>query len=168
MEKFIQLLKKIFILPPLPMLIIALFGYTLIIIVATIPIEIDAIRYLLYFSSAYALIITITGFPHLKRFIKKVRRYVEAHLFMKRFKSTKIGSRFLDDVRFRTEISLYQGLLINTLYIAMKMFSGIYYRSVWFIALAFYYILLVVMRVMLLRKGKKEPRAYDRRTVALS
>ncbi|MCM1148675.1 MAG: hypothetical protein NC319_01130 [Butyricicoccus sp.] len=37
----------------------------------------------------------------------------------------------------------------------MKLFSGIYYRSVWFIALACYYSLLAVMRLMLLRGEKK-------------
>lgn len=37
----------------------------------------------------------------------------------------------------------------------MKLFSGIYYRSVWFIALAFYYVLLAMMRFLLLRRGRK-------------
>lgn len=40
------------------------------------------------------------------------------------------------------------------MYIAIKLFSGIYYRSVWFIALAIYYILLAVMRFILLHKSK--------------
>lgn len=59
------------------------------------------------------------------------------------------------DVRFRTEMSLYVSLFINLLYIAIKLFSGIYYRSVWFIALAVYYILLAVIRFILLHKSKK-------------
>ena len=36
----------------------------------------------------------------------------------------------------------------------MKMLSGIYYRSVWFVSIAVYYILLAVMRLVLVRKGK--------------
>lgn len=40
------------------------------------------------------------------------------------------------------------------MYIAIKLFSGIYYRSVWFIVLAIYYILLAVMRFILLHKSK--------------
>ena len=35
------------------------------------------------------------------------------------------------------------------------MFSGIYYRSVWFAALAIYYILLAAMRFMLIRRKKR-------------
>lgn len=58
------------------------------------------------------------------------------------------------DVRFRTELALYGGLFINFLYIGMKLFSGIYYRSLWFVALAGYYILLAVMRFILLHRGK--------------
>ena len=37
----------------------------------------------------------------------------------------------------------------------MKLFSGIYYRSVWFISLSVYYVLLAIMRFLLLRRGKR-------------
>ncbi len=57
----------------------------------------------------------------------------------------------MTDVRFRTGVSLGQGLFINLFYIAIKLFSGIYYRSTWFIALAAYYALLAVLRFMLVR-----------------
>ena len=36
----------------------------------------------------------------------------------------------------------------------MKLVSGIYYRSVWFISIAVYYILLAFMRFLLFRRGK--------------
>ena len=155
MEWFKQLLKRIFFLPPLLTVVIALSGYAFVIIVAAFHIEIPAIQYLSYVCSAYALIVTITGFPHWIAFAKAVKQYVHEHPLMRKLRNTSIGRRFFDDVRFRTEISLYQGLFINLLYIAMKMFSGIYYRSFWFIALAIYYILLAVMRFMLLRRSKK-------------
>lgn len=73
---------------------------------------------------------------------------------MEKLSNTSLGTRFLKDVRFRTEISLYMGFVINLLYIVMKMASGIYYRSVWFISVAVYYILLAVMRFLLFRRGK--------------
>ena len=156
MKRFKQFLKRIFFLSPLLTVVIALFGYAFVIVVAAFHIEIPAIQYISYVCSAYALIITITGFPHWIAFAKAVKQYIHEHPLMRKLKSTSIGSRFFDDVRFRTEISLYQGLFINLLYIAMKMFSGIYYRSFWFIALAIYYILLAVMRFMLLRRSKKK------------
>lgn len=46
------------------------------------------------------------------------------------------------------------GFFINLLYIVMKMASGIYYHSVWFISVAVYYILLAFMRFLLFRRGK--------------
>lgn len=156
MEKCKQILKKIFFLPPFPTVLLALFGYGFVLAVAIFEIAIPILQYLSYICSAYALIITITGFPYVIAFSKSVKRYINEHSLMKKLQSTAIGERFFNDVRFRTEISLYQGLFINLLYIAMKLFSGIYYRSVWFISLAVYYILLAVMRLLLLRRGKRK------------
>ncbi len=74
---------------------------------------------------------------------------------MKRLKEilkTVIEEQFLSDIRFRTGLSLRQNFFINLLYIAMKMTAGIYYGSVWFIALALYYTLLAMIRLMLLHR----------------
>ena len=155
MEKFKWVLKRIFFLPPIPTLAFALFGYTFIILTATLPITVPAVQYASYACSAYALVVTVTGFPHFLAFIKRIRQRVSEHPLMQKLKSTSIGGRYFSDVRFRSEVSLYQGLFINLLYIAMKLLSGIYYRSVWFIALAIYYLLLAAMRFLLLR-GERE------------
>ena len=156
MESFKRLLKKIFVLPPLPTVLIAVLGYAFVILVSALQIDIPALRYLSYTCSAYALIITITGFPHFLAFINAVKRYIREHPLMRKLQGTAIGSRYFSDVRFRTEISLYQGLVINLLYIALKLFSGVRYRSYWFIALAIYYILLAFMRFLLLRRGREK------------
>lgn len=154
MDRFKKMLRKIFFLPPLPTVLIAVFGFGFIIAVAAFKIEIPALEYLSYFSSAYALTITITGFPHFIRFAKSLKRRVSELPLIKKIRGTTLGERFFGDVRFRTEVNLYGSLIINFLYIAIKLFSGIYYRSVWFIALAVYYILLAVMRFILLHKNK--------------
>ena len=155
MERFKQLLKRVFCLPPMPTVIIAALGYGFVLAVAILPISVPAIQIASYVCSAYALIITITGIPHFLRGVRAIRDRVNAHPLMEKLRDTAFGQRFLGDIRFRTEISLYQGLLVNLLYIAMKLFSGLYYRSYWFIALALYYILLAVMRFLLLRRGKR-------------
>ena len=57
-------------------------------------------------------------------------------------------------MRFFAQKSRYRvqgGLIVNLLYVALNLFSGIRYRSTWFIALAFYYMLLSVMRAVLVR-----------------
>lgn len=155
MERFKRILRKIFFLPPLPTVLAAVFGFGLVLAVAIFKIEIPAVQYISYIASAYALIITITAFPRFKGFVRSTKQNVMESAFMKKIRSTKLGGRFFDDVRFRTELSLYIGLSVNFLYIAIKLFSGIYYRSVWFISLAAYYILLAVMRFILLHKSKK-------------
>lgn len=155
MDKLPQILKRIFFLPPLLTIVIALFGYTFVVVVAVFHIQNPAIQYLSYVCSAYALIITITGIHHLTAFVRSVRQHIDKHPLMEKILSIPLGNRFLKDVRFRAQISLYQGFVINLLYIVMKMVSGIYYRSIWFISIAIYYILLAIMRFMLLRRGKK-------------
>lgn len=150
MEKCRRIFKKIFFLKPLPTVLVAILGYGLIILVFALEINIPAMQYLSYLCSAYALIVTITGLPHFITFAKRVKQRFCESRFMQKVQRTKLGRRFFRDVRFRTEISLYQGLVINLLYIGMKLFSGIHYRSYWFIALAVYYLLLVIMRVLLL------------------
>lgn len=82
--------------------------------------------------------------------------------------------RYLREGMFRTEISLYPGLLINLFYAGIKLFSGVCYRSVWFGTLAVYYILLAVMRFSLLHHvrtkgiGKEKQRIYISGNVDLS
>lgn len=161
MEKFKIIIKKILFLPPLPTLFAALFGYGFVLAVATFNIEIYPVQIISYLFSAYALVVTITGFPHIISLAKRIKKYISEHPLMIKFKNTKLGAKYLNDLNFRTEISLYFGLFINLLYIGMNIFSGIRYRAVWFISLAFYYILLAVMRYMLLRKGKNEHNLYN-------
>lgn len=155
MKRFIWILKKILFLPPIPTTAVAVTGYTLIILTAALRISVPFIQYLAYLSSAYALAVTITGFPYFVHFVKSTKALVKKHPLAIKLQNTSVGKRFFSDVRFRTELSLYQGLLINLLYIAVKLFSGIYYHSLWFIALAFYYILLAAMRILLLHQRKK-------------
>lgn len=155
MERFKKMLLKIFFLPPIPTLLAAVFGFGFVIAVAAFKIEIPALQYLSYISSAYALTVSVTAFPRFIRFTGSLKKRVSEYSLIKKIGGTTLGKRFFSDVRFRTEVNLYVSLFINFLYIAIKLFSGIYYRSVWFIALAVYYILLAVMRFILLHKNKK-------------
>ena len=150
MNKLLCILKKIFCLPPLATLLAALTGYTLIIIVAAFDIKIYVIQYIAYVVSAYALIVTITGFPYLKAMAQRIKRYVSDHPIVKGVRSTKLGAKYYSDMRFRAKVSLCISFVINLLYIVMKIFSGIYYHSAWFISLAVYYILIAVMRLILM------------------
>ncbi len=142
-----RLLKNIFFLPPVPTLLIAIPSYGLVIYALAGENVNPAAAYVSYFLSAYALIITITGMTGIVRFI---RRGINEHPLVRKMMGIPLVSRYVKEDLFRAEAALYQGFFINLLYAGIKMFSGIFYSSVWFITLAFYYFLLAAMRASLL------------------
>ena len=64
---------------------------------------------------------------------------------------TPVVKRYLTDVSFSMNVSLYRSLGLNVFYAVSKLGFGIYYRSAWFVILAAYYLLLAIMRFSLLR-----------------
>lgn len=148
METFKGIMKKFFFLPPFHTVIIALPSFLLVIYALSADTGNEVLSYVAYTVSAYAMCIVSTG---CFRIVRLARLGINDHPLVRTIVSHPLGKRFLKDVSFRTEISLYQGVLINLLYVAIKLGSGIYYRSAWFISLAGYYSLLVVMRFFLLR-----------------
>ena len=147
MERIKKSLKRIFFLPPVPTLIISVPAYLLVIYALSGEIVNPAAVYLSYLLSAYALIITVTG---IIRAVGLVRRGMDKNPFVRKMLDHPLVDRYLKEDLFRAEAALYQGFFINLLYAGIKMFTGIFYRSVWFITLAVYYILLALMRASLL------------------
>lgn len=76
MDRFKKILQKIFFLPPLSMVLVAVFGFGFAIAVSAFQIENSALEYLSYIFSTYAMIIAITGFPYLIAFVKRIKRRV--------------------------------------------------------------------------------------------
>jgi hypothetical protein len=68
----------------------------------------------------------------------------------------------MTDMVFRTHISLYASLTINLLYVGVNVLSFLLYRSMWFVVLAGYYMILSVMRFLLLRYARKTGIGKDR------
>lgn len=161
-QRIMDILKKIFKLPPVPTLLVAVPSFALVIyVLANNGMENMPVSYAAYILSAYALVITGTGIAGI---VKWLRDGIENHPLIKRALEIPLLKKYLKEVSFRTETSLYQGLFINLLYAALKFGSGVYYRSVWFVALAFYYFLLAVMRFSLLhyvRKHKSNDKAAE-------
>lgn len=90
-------------------------------------------------------------------------------VFPKRYKAIRqkiydnpLGNRYMTDMAFRTHISLYSSLAINILYVGVNVLSFIMYRSMWFVCLAVYYMILAVMRFLLARYGRKSGIGTDR------
>lgn len=152
MQKCMKILRKFFLLPPIPTLLISVPSYVLV-IYALAGEDVDpVISYASYFFSAYAFIITITGIVGIVRF---VRRGIEGHPLVRKIRGISMVDRYLREDTFRAETALYQGFLINLFYAGVKLSSGICYKSVWFVTLAVYYILLAIMRASLLHYVRK-------------
>lgn len=140
MERVKQFLDKI-LFPRLAVVIISvLAGCALLFYTFWSGNEYSAVAYISYVLSAYALIVVcarITRIPK-EGFMAALHRNEYIH-------------RYLADIPFKTQVSLYLSLGLNLVFVAMKLFFGVYYRSVWFGTLAAYYIMLAIMRFLLLR-----------------
>ena len=102
------------------------------------------VAYLSYVLSAYALTVVCA------RMTRIPKESIKAALHRNQY-----VHRYLTDIPFKAHVSLYLSLGINLLFVAIKLFYGVYYRSVWFGTLAVYYILLAVMRFLLLRHVRR-------------
>lgn len=58
-------------------------------------------------------------------------------------------------MRIRVRASLLGSVSLNLAYVVSLIASGIFFRALWFYALAAYYILLIIMRVFLIRETAK-------------
>lgn len=119
----------------------------------------STLTYMIYCMSAYCLTIWILPLPRLFRKAKANTMY--------RLTGTVFGGKYIGDLAFRGSVSIYQGMIVNFLYVVFRIFIGIRYASVWFITIAIYYLLLGVMRLSLIlsyrnRNVKSELRCYRR------
>ncbi len=80
---------------------------------------------------------------------------------MRRFFSSikKTVLRLYKDPIERTEFFLKTGLFMNFAYTLFGVFTGLFYKSVWFAGTAIYYIMLCVLKFYLLRQGFGIPKS---------
>lgn len=116
----------------------------LLVCIFSLDIRYNVLAYLSYVLSAYTMItICLTVY----KYIKKGIAIIES--------KNKHVNRYLNDVSFRTHVSLYTSLVINAVYAIAKFFSGIFYHSAWFGSIAVYYFCLGLMHFMLLRHANR-------------
>ena len=157
MESIKRIIKKIFCLPPLPTVLIAVPSFVFVFVMLGLQ-EHGVLAYIAYGLSAYAMVIFITGTT---KIIRTVRQGIGELKVVKKIRANPVGERLLGDDTFRAEISLRGGLGMNFLYAALNLFSGIRYHSTWFAALSAYYALLCVMRILLITQVRRAPAGQD-------
>lgn len=100
------------------------------------------IAYVAYVLAFYTVLVLCLFFAlTLPKKYKEIKQKVYAN---------PLGNKYMTDAAFKVRISLYSSLAINLVYSAFKLFSGIFYSSLWIGAIAIYYILLSVIRFLLL------------------
>lgn len=146
MRRFVKALERLFVLPLWACALIAAPAAAWLIWVFLTGRDETLCGYASFFFSAYALSACCASLP---RAIHKWRQNGAVGRVMK----TPFVEKMRSDALLRAKTALYSSLGINLLYAAVKMVSGLLYRSHWFGALAVYYLLLSLMRFALVRRG---------------
>lgn len=144
--------------PPLLTVLIAVPSFGLLIYVFASGLEEHWLAYVSYGLSAWALTIVSLRIPDI---IHAFRTGFAEHPQVTRVMESDLGRRYRGDALFRAEVSLYAGLCVNLLYALVKAVFGVMFRSLWFGALAAYYLLLALMRFALAHHVLRSPAGQD-------
>ena len=144
MDLLKKVMKKILFPGKAIMISLAIVSAVMLTCIFAFDFKYNAIAYLSYVVSAYTMIVLCLV----------VYRQVKKGIVMVEGKNEYVN-RYLNDLSFRTHVSLYLSLTINVVYAVVKFFSGFIYHSFWFGSIAVYYFCLAVMRFMLLRHAHK-------------
>lgn len=113
----------------------------------------------IYLASVYSLAALIVGLGGISR---EFMRRVHGSKLYRWIEGEPIAMLFISDFRFRGEVSLYQGLLVSTLFAVFKGIAALFYLSAWFAAVAFYYLFFGLTRLFLVRNYRKAERLEDK------
>lgn len=140
--------------PPLWIVILAsLIGFPFVFFVLTCLQETNSFSYIAYILSAYAFTVLILAFPELKG---KITYWLRHNPIFDKINSHPIGNRYLNDLNFKGNISLYLGMIINLFYACFKFVTSILYGSEWLGAIAVYYAMLCLLRFNLILNSRRE------------
>ena len=116
----------------------------------------SALAYPVYLMSAYSLAVLIAALPVLAKRIRQHKaNLLNRSKLMQKIASSAFGNQYLHDPAFRGSISIYQGMIVNFLYVLFRIAAGIRYASVWFISMAVYYMVLGGLRAYLISSYRR-------------
>lgn len=142
-----KLLHTLFVPPAWVMLSIAIPGFAALIIVFACGMKNTWLAYVSYAATAYATAVICLRLPAM---LRRIRIHLRDCPLARRISASSWSMRYHEDMAYRAEVSLYASLVISLLYAIIKLISGILFHSIWFGALAGYYLLLVGLRFVLL------------------
>ena len=149
-------LWRVFLFPKWPALLLLLaFTATALPAVFVYGLEESVPAYVIFSIAAYTATAAAVRAVQLFR---RARARLYAHPLVNRYRT---------DLDFRAEVSLKLSFGVNIAYVLYKAAAGIWLRSAWFGAMAFYYLILSTQRFFLLHnlKSGKEPDAHRVRRI---
>ena len=102
-----------------------------------------------YALSFCGLVLVCVRIPDIIRLVHRFRQENRYYLM------------YRNDVQLRINLSLYGAFAFNTVYALFQLGLGLRHRSVWFYAMAGYYLLLAVMRLTLVRHTRRHAAGED-------
>jgi hypothetical protein len=99
--------------------------------------------YISYALAAYTLTVWCVRIPEIIRFCKTVKN------------ENKLVRRWLDDLRLRSNITLYGSSVWNAAYAIFQLWLGYLHHTFWYYSLGGYYFCLAVMRLYLANYSRK-------------
>ncbi|MBQ2956379.1 MAG: hypothetical protein IJE08_07950 [Clostridia bacterium] len=152
MNRLKRILFKVFLPPDWLSALIVLPSFALLVYVFAAGKDDTPLAYLSYFASAYSL---ANICMHIPGVLRAFRSGFEDHRLVRGFLQLDPVRKYRSDRSYRADTVLYAGLAANLLYALIKLISGIVYQSVWFGALAWYYLLLTLLRAALAHQTLK-------------
>jgi len=140
-----SILKKIFFLPGWAVFTISLPSFALVAYVLAMGIQ-NWQAYVGYAASAYSLVLVCCT---LAKAVSSCKSRWRNSFVMRHAKRSPVLSQLISNRSYRALAGLYAGFFLNTAYAAFNMISGVVFHSPWFGAIAWYYLVLALMRFLL-------------------
>ena len=101
---------------------------------------------------------------------KRIKSAIISNGIIQKITATPIIGKYLNDLAFRGNINICQGMIVNYVYVIFRVITGIRYTSVWFISMAVYYLVLGALRTYLVycyyhRNQEVEYRCYRKKSM---
>lgn len=144
MERFRKTMRRILFPGKAVMIPLTILSAVLLTSIFAFDFRQNIFAYLSYMLSAYTMMIICL----------KASKQIKKGIDLIESKSQHVN-RYLNDILFRTHVSLYTSLALNSIYAIVKFWSGIVYHSFWFGSIPVYYFCLAIMRFMLLRHANR-------------
>lgn len=112
----------------------------------------DGLAYVIYFLSAYYLVVLAMLIPNL---VSTAKRILKHSRVLQKIINSQTGSKYLTDLVFRGSVSIYRGMIMNFLYMIFRTVIGICYASVWSVSIAVYYLALGAIRLFLITRNRQ-------------